>query len=246
MSHFSVLRFVAMVLLAIVASPAFAYRPFDSTDGGVADEGEFELEFGPAGYVREGQDKFFAGPAVVANFGIQGDRELVVEGRLLTPIDGTGSQSVFGDTMLSLKQLHRRGSLQDGSGLSIASECSVLLPEVNGESRTGALCYGIASQRFAHATVHLNLGVGLDREHNWQRSAGVIVEGPAEWLVRPVTEVLAERNNAGGYTDSALIGVIWQARENLAFDFAIRGGRTDGEQLREVRLGLTWGFSTKH
>lgn len=225
--------------------PAHAYRPFDSTDAAVADEGEFELEFGPAGYLREGQEKFFAGPAVVANLGIAGDRELVLEGRLLTPIDGTGSQSVFGDTMLSLKQVHRRGSLQDGSGLSLASECSVLIPEVNGESRTGALCYGIASQRFTNATVHLNLGFGLDREHDWQRSAGLIVEGPAEWKVRPVTEVLAERNNAGGYTNSALLGVIWQARENLAFDFAIRGGRTDGEELREVRLGLTWAFSTK-
>jgi hypothetical protein len=246
MPRFSVLGFVAAVLLAIIASSAFAYRPFDSTDAGVADEGEFELEFGPAGYVREGPDKFFAGPAIVANFGIQGDRELVLEGILLTPTDGSGSQSVFGETMLSLKQLHRRGSLQDGSGLSIASECSVLLPEVNGESRTGALCYGIASQRFAHAAVHLNLGLGLDREHNWQRSLGVIVEGPAEWRVRPVTELLAERNNAGGYTNSALVGLIWQARENLAFDLAIRGGRTDGEELREVRLGLTWGFSTKH
>ena len=237
---------VIAVLLPLWAMPAHAYRPFDSTDAGVADEGEFDLEFGPAGYLREGPHKFLVAPAVVANFGIQRDRELVLEGRLLTPIERSGSQSVFGDTMLSLKQVHRRGSLQDGSGLSIASECSVLLPEVNRESRTGALCYGIASQRFANATVHLNLGFGLEREHDWQRSAGVIVEGPAEWVVRPVTEVLAVRNNAGGYANSALIGVIWQARENLAFDFAIRGGRTDSEELREVRLGLTWGFSTKH
>jgi hypothetical protein len=230
----------------IVISPAFAYRPFDSTDAAVAEEGEFELEFGPAGYLREGPDKFLVAPAIVANFGIKGDRELVLEGKLLTPIDGSGSQSVFGDTMLSLKQLHRRGSLQDGSGLSIASECSVLLPEMNGESRTGALCNGIASQRFTYTTVHLNLGIGLDREHNWQRSAGMIVEGPEEWVVRPVAELLTERNNAGSYVNSALFGAIWQARENLAFDFAVRAGRTDGDDLREVRAGLTWGFSTRH
>ncbi len=237
---------MAAVVLQAWAVVAFAYRPFDSTDAAVTDEGSLEVEFGPAGFLREGAGKFLVSPDVVANYGIGGDRELVFEGRLLNPVDGPGSRSVFSDTMVSLKQIHRRGSLQDSGGPSIASECSVLLPEVNGESRTGAVCYGIVSQRFQHAAVHVNVGFGLDRGHDWQRSLGVILEGPERWVVRPVMELLGERNTAGDYVNSALVGLIWQARENLAFDFGVRAGRIDGEPLREVRLGLTWGFSGKN
>jgi hypothetical protein len=36
---------------------AHAYRPFDGTDAAVAGPKEFELEFGPVHYLREGADK---------------------------------------------------------------------------------------------------------------------------------------------------------------------------------------------
>lgn len=243
----SILRVGVMLVagvLALLAGDSFAYRPFDSTDASVADEAEFELEFSPLGYLREGGDKFLVTPTVVLNLGVGHDRELVLEGALFNPIDhsASGSGSVLDDTMLTLKQVHRRGSLQDGSGVSIASECGVLLPGTNGVNGTGAVCYAIVSQRWDAATVHLNGGLAFTREHNWERSLGVIVEGPNKWTVRPVLELLTERDNAGSDLSSALVGAIWRARGDLSFDFGLRSGRLNGEPLLEARLGLTWAW----
>lgn len=223
----------------------FAYRPFDSTDAGVADAGEFELELGPVGYLREGSERSLIAPAAVANFGIPGDREIVLEGKLKTlqdnPSDG-GPRTSLVDTAFSLKQVHRRGSLQDGTGPSIASECGVLLPTIQGESGTGVTCAGIVSQRWTMATAHLNAALALNRQHNWNRFLGGIVEGPYEWPVRPVLEIFTERDTAGSRTNSALLGLIWRARENLSFDLGVRAARSDGENVSEVRAGLTWSF----
>ncbi len=239
------MRMVLSALCACVwAQSAFALRPFDGTDADVAAQGEVEMEFGPIGYLHEGSDKFLIAPALIANLGIQGDREIVLEGRLSTPLGNESeSQSVLGDTALSLKQIHRRGSLQEETGPSVASECSILLPEIHGESRTGFGCLGIASQRGPTATVHLNGGLFLDREHDWDRLLGLIVEGPDEWTVRPVMELLAERTSNGARTNSALAGVIWRNEQRLSFDFGIRVARVDDQDVYEVRAGLTWGFS---
>jgi hypothetical protein len=86
------------------ALPALALRPFDGTDADVAAPGEFELEFGPAHYLREGPNKGILAPAVIANFGIQHDREIVLEGKLkklFTAEPGESRTSVV-DTALSL------------------------------------------------------------------------------------------------------------------------------------------------
>jgi len=237
---------LSVACLMFASTPAHAYRPFDLTDADVADGGEIELELGVA-HVREGSDKFLIAPAMVGNLGIGAGREIVLEGKLSTPLhNAEESQSVLEDTALSLKQVHRRGSLQDGTGISIASECGVLLPEIHGDSHTGASCLGIASRRWPMATVHLNVGLALDREHNWERTFGGIVEGPHNWAVRPALELVAERNNAGSRTNSALVGAIWEARDGLAFDLGVRAARADGLDVYEVRAGLTWGFSVRN
>ena len=236
---------LSVLCIFVWSKSAFAYRPFDGTDADVAAPGEVEIEFGPAGYLHEGSEKFLIAPAVIATLGIKGDREIVLEGRLSTPLgNDSGSRSVLGDTALSLKQVHRRGSLQEETGLSLASEYSILLPEVRGKSRTGFGYLGIASQRWAATTIHLNGGFFINRGHNWERLLGVIVEGPIEWQVRPVMELLAERINDGSRTNSALAGVIWQKGQNLAFDFGIRVARVDDQDVYEVRAGLTWHFGT--
>ncbi|AYH43248.1 hypothetical protein [Azoarcus sp. DN11] len=239
------LRAIVAGVLCLAASSALAYRPFDGTDAAVADEGEFELEFSPASYLREGSERSLFAPAVVANFGISEDREIVLEGKLRSRRDtpAEGHRTSLEDTALSLKQVHRRGSLQDGTGPSIASECSVLLPTIHGQSGTGASCAGIVSQRWPMATVHVNAALLLDRKHDWSRFLGAIVEGPGEWSVRPVMEIFAERGVNGARTDSALVGLIWRAQENLSFDLGVRRARSDGENISEVRAGLTWAFA---
>ena len=242
----AVRRAVSLLALAVFFWPgaAMAYRPFDGTDAGVAAPKEFELELGPVHYFREGDDNGIIVPALIANFGLEGDREIVLEGklrRLFNNSSGDHRTSVV-DTALSLKQVHRRGSLQEGAGPSVASECGILLPTLHGESGSGLACAGIVSQRWSAATVHLNGLVGRTRGHEWNRFIGIILEGPFEWRMRPVMEVFNERDTAGSWTNSALIGAIWRSRENLSFDLGIREARSNGPNITEVRVGFTWAF----
>lgn len=233
---------------AAQALPAWAYRPFDGTDASVADEREFELELSPLGYLREGSAKSLIVPAVVANYGLPGEREIVLEGKVAKPrsdADAADARTSLTDTALSLKQVHRRGSLQDATGVSVASECGVLLPTLHAESGTGASCALIGSQRWTAATVHLNGALAFNRAHRWNRFLGAIVEGPNEWAVRPVAEVFTEREVAGAQTRSGLLGVIWRVDENLSFDFGVRVARSEDTRIHEIRAGLTWTLATR-
>src|SRR5690242_2588373 len=79
-------------LLCIAAWPgaALAYRPFDGTDAAVADVGELEIEFQPAGIRRHGAQRTLVAPATVLNFGFAERWELVLEGQLETPLAPSG------------------------------------------------------------------------------------------------------------------------------------------------------------
>lgn len=234
----------ALFCAAIWSPAALGYRPFDSTDASVAGPGEFELELGPVGHLREGRERFLIAPAAIANFGISDDREIVLEGKLKTLLGelSEGARTSLVDTALSLKQVHRRGSLQDGIGPSVASECGVLLPTIRGESGMGATCAAIVSQRWSAATVHLNGAVARTREHTWNRFLGGIIEGPYEWRIRPVLEIFTERDNGGSRMNSVLLGLIWRSRENLSFDAGVRAARSNDQNVTEIRAGLTWSF----
>src|SRR5437899_600147 len=71
----------ALGVLLLVPGPALALRPYDSTDADVAKEGEIELELGPVGRRREGSKRIEVAPAVIGNFGLAADRELVIQGQ---------------------------------------------------------------------------------------------------------------------------------------------------------------------
>ena len=78
----------ACVAGLFAARSAHAYRPFDSTDASVAAPGEFELEAGPAGYLRLGQANYLVAPAIVANLGFVDRWEVVLQGRELILLKG--------------------------------------------------------------------------------------------------------------------------------------------------------------
>lgn len=236
----------AFLLLAAAAwlPAAQAYRPFDGTDAAVADQGEFELELGPVQHLREGAQRSWVAPAFVANWGLANDRELVFEGKVQT-LQGFAAEQPrtrWVDSALSLKQVHRKGSLQDGAGPSIASECGVLLPDSTSGSHTGASCAAIFSQRLPLATLHFNVGLSRTRERRTGRFVSLIAEGPAHAGVRPVFEMFREADG-GPSTRSALAGLIWQARDGLSFDVALRLARNGEDRARELRAGLTWSYS---
>lgn len=233
------------VLTGLCAAPAQAMRPFEGTDAAVAEAGVFELELGPLGYVRHGSSRSIVAPAVVGNWGLPGDFEVVIEGRLNRALGETSDmyRTSFGDTALSVKHVFRHGSLQDGgTGVSLAAECGILLPEIHGEHGTGATCAGIASQRFDGVSMHLNAALTRNRDHSDGRFLGLIAEGNGA-VVRPVMEVFTERDTNGGRTNSALVGAIWQKSDDLSFDVGVRRARVDSVQLTELRLGLTWSYA---
>lgn len=229
----------------LLGANAWAYRPFDGTDAAVAETGVFELEAG-LGRTRIGDVDSLALPSLVFNYGLPHDTEIVLEGQLEHQAGSRadGPRNTLTDTSLSLKHVWIPGSLQEGTGPSMATECAVLPPEVHGASGTGGECAAIVSGKWDSMALHLNLGIGRTREHETARSISLIAEGPAQWLVRPVAELLAERDTgSGGRLDSALAGAIWQHGEDLAFDLALRHARTNDGNFNELRIGLTWSLA---
>lgn len=234
--------FIVVLIPLMWSASAVAYRPFDSTDADVVSKGEFELELGPAGYVWEGRERALVAPAFVANLGVADDWEAVFEGRRLKPLGAGASSSQFIDDQFSLKGVLRRGSLQDEAGPSVATEFAILLPETAGPTAVGFSGAAIVSERCSWGAAHFNAKITRTREHDSELFLGGILEGPADWNVRPVAEVFYERNFRSGYEVSALGGAIWQIHDSLSLDLAYRHGWTDAMQSHEVRLGLTLAF----
>ena len=241
-------RYVSATLAPLAmltwSGSAFGYRPFDGTDAAVAARRFMEIELGPAQYAEMGSDRTLFAPDVVLNFGIADRWELVLEGALAKSLlPDSGPASLVGNALF-LKGLLREGSLQDKAGPSIATEFGFLLPDINSDtpSSTGASLTGIVSQRWPALTVHFNAGVALTRQQNADVAFSTIVEGPYEWPIRPVAELFYEREFGGSETGSALVGAIWRVRDEVSFDVGFRAGWVDGQPLREVRAGVTFGF----
>jgi hypothetical protein len=235
----------AALLVIAWCGTALAYRPFDGTDADVAPPREMELELGPVGYERQGSDHFLVAPAVVLNYGLATGIEAVLEGReqwTLRPLRGTG----LDDVSLSLKGVLRRGSLQGARGVSVALESGLLLP--GSEPRFGGHVASIFSWQWPALSLHLNLTNDFLTSVRYFAGAGLILEGPGRWRVRPVAELLLARDFerhglTHGLSPSALVGAIAAVRDGIVVDLALRHGAADGRSEDEARLGLTWSFA---
>lgn len=229
------------ILLLASARGASAYRPFDATDADVAKVRAIELELGPLHFLHEGGRKYLVAPALIVNAGILEGWELVLEGRNEVAIDPPPNEprwQILG-TAMSMKTVLREGSLQERTGLSLASEVGALLP-TTAESSFGASGALILSERWSFGSMHLNGGVALSRSHQGDAFGSMILEGPFDWAVRSVAEGFFEREVGAGGTYSGLAGAIWRAWDSLSFDAAVRHGREDGVTLTELLAGLTW------
>jgi hypothetical protein len=239
----ALLRAAAALALTAPVS-ASAYRPFDSTDAAVADQGQVELELGPIGYIVQSRDRSLVAPGVVLNWGFAHRWEVVLEGRQLIRL-GAGTEEPrlrVEDTALSLKHVLSQGSLQEQSGISLATELGALLPTVNGEPGVGAEWAFIASQRWPDLTIHVNGAAAWTRAHEPAAFGGLILEGHDVWAVRPVVEVFVEGERGLRPTASGLVGAIWRVRDALSFDAAVRVAREGSVDTTELRAGVTWGF----
>jgi len=225
---------------------SFAYRPFDATDAAVADVGQLEVELGPVGFRRSDVERTVVAAAYVLNFGFVKNWELVLEGRGEHPLaPAEEMQSRFVGDALFFKGVLREGVLQDKSGPSVATEFGALLPGFHDEQGWGASLLGIVSQRWSGGTIHFNLGAALTREQHGDLFIGTIFEGPYNWVVRPVAEVVYEREFNTTETFSALAGAIWKVSEDLSFDFGVREAWVNHQPVTEIRAGLTFAISSQ-
>ena len=232
----------AAAVLACWSGPAEAYRPFDGTDAAIAETGEMEIELGPVEYFREGAEHALFAPDVRFNYGFTPGWEAVLEGMLAHGLTADTPGTSLVENGAFLKGVLREGSLQEKPGPSIATEFGVLLPGVHNERGTGASLAGIVSQRWDWGTVHFNAAAALTREQHADYFLDTIIEGPHDWVVRPVSEFFYERNVGQFHTRSALVGAIWQVQDNIAVDFAVRGARVNDHTAGEIRAGVTFAF----
>ena len=236
-----------MIFLVVWPDNSFAYRPFDSTDAAVADTGELEIELGPVEFRRSETERTLIAPAYVLNYGFVKNWELVVEGQAehpLPPAEDTRSRLVGNGVFL--KGVLREGVLQDKTGPSVATEFGILLPGINDEHGIGASWLGIASQRWAWGTIHFDAGVALTRDHHGDLFLGTIIEGPYDWKVRPVAEVVYEREFGAKETFAVLGGAIWRVQDNLSLDFGLREAWISRHPETEIRAGLTFAISPQN
>jgi hypothetical protein len=223
------------------ARPAFAYRPFDGTDAGVAARGELELEIGTVGYVHTPQGTYFA-PAQVFNYGPIDRVELVLAGQPSVPaFRATGPRFALLEPEASVKVVLREGVLQEHTGPSIALELDALLPTVNGEPGAGGGGDLILTERLGPVLGHLNLEAFRSRAKNADFIADLILEGPPLFArARPVAELSFEHEVSVASTSAALLGFIADVSETFALDAAGRFAASEGAHAYEIRGGFTW------
>ena len=128
---------------------------------------------------------------------------------------------------------------------NVALKLSVL-PAMVGSGAPGGELAATFSPRSDLVTLHLNAAAGLTGEQRITSFAGLIMEGPARWLARPVYEMFIERDLNGATELSVLLGGLYKVRENVTVDAGLRLWRGDEvgplASAAEVRCGLTWLF----
>jgi hypothetical protein len=233
---------LVLVLLGLLASVAWGYRPFVSTDAAVVERTRVEIKLGYLILVRTQGEYTFMIPQVVLNYGRTPTLELVGEFQG-EEAPGTAPQLV--DPALSLKAVLREGILQEKAGVSIAVETGLLLPAtVPGERRFGFEGVGIVSLRMSPFTFHLSLGGEVDREATRPFGVwGVMTELPIGSTVRLIGEVNGESVHGQAASNSGLLGMLWQPFWLKAVvDAGLRRGFSRGAPDWLFTTGLTWSF----
>lgn len=229
-----------------MAARAYAYRPFDQTDADVAELKTIELEVGPVD-VQRSQGAYLYEPIFVFNYGFWDTWEFVIDSQLAwaDEVAVASSQQEAAQIGLLVKHVLRKGSLQDGTGPSVATEVGVLVPPLpsqqgNGVGASAAL---MVSEKWENFTLHLNAEGDYTRTHVPDGIFGFIGEGPERWPVRPVVEFYWEVQTGIAPSVSILGGAIWQLNKTFSLDAAYRVADESKILVQELRAGFTWSFS---
>ena len=184
---------IAVMFTALIAGVASAYRPFDLTDADVATRHYFEIELGPAEFVKVDAERSIRAPNLTLNYGLATGRELVLEGANHVSLESTPDEPrmKLEGLAFAMKQVMRRGSLQDEPGPSIAMEDAILFPE-RGEKYLGAAVNLIASSASKRGSAHFNIEAERLPEGRNAGSAGLIFESSDHFGVAPAIELRIE------------------------------------------------------
>jgi hypothetical protein len=234
--------FLIAALLFMQGHAAHAYRPFISTDAGVADLHEVEIEMGYFNLSREGAENTYTVPETVLNYGILNRVEAVAQ----IDADKTDGEPLqLGEPSLSVKVVAKEGFLQDKPGDSVAFETD-LLPSsvVKEEHRTGFQETGIWSHPLLGMIFHVNLGGGIDQ---YKTDAflfmGTIAERPLTKTFRLVGEITSQSQPELAPNNSGLLGVIWETpNPNLFLDAGARRGLSTQAPDWQLTTGFSYGF----
>lgn len=231
-----------LLFLVIFAVQAHGYRPFLSTDAGVAKSGEVEFEIGYFGVSLAKDDLTFLVPTVVINFGFLDRFEIVGQFNVEKPIH-EGFQ--IDDAALSLKGVLKDGFLQGKEGVSIAFEADLLFPSTFPDrSRFGVEGTGILSAKIDPMIFHFNLGGGIENsKSNFFILWDLITELPVNENWRFVNEFVGQHVINGINDISTLLGCIWQTPwPALTLDTGVRRGLTADALDWQFQLGFTLGI----
>jgi hypothetical protein len=241
--HWKCIVVAAVIGMSCAARPASAFRPFDGTDAEVAGPHLFELEMSPLSSSRMGTEWSLNAPQITLNYGTLPGFEFVLEGAnvvFMNP-DPEGTSRQLADVALQLKKVLRDGVLQEKKGPSFAAEGSILIPE-RGQAHAGVALALILSQPIERVGTMLHFNGELSQTQTQQtgRFLSLILEGPETWPVRPVAEVSWDRTGDEDAAKGVLAGVIWQTRQGLTMDLALKSVAAGDEHGVELRSGFTW------
>lgn len=225
-----------------LSSASHALRPFESTDADVVDPGEIELEAGIL-YEEQSHDRLWEAPTLVLNIGVLEETELVLEGVSAYKDDdsGTGWDRELTDTAAFVKRVWRRS--EDGLW-SFATETGILFPNEEDDQGLDYEALAIFTWNAPAASVHFNGGVETERELGGANRDtilfwGVAAEMPLTDRLQLAAEINGEKHQRERPESRALVGCLWQCRENLLLDLAVFRGLTK----ESPDVGFTGGFT---
>ena len=235
---------ITALSITLIVGSAHAYRPFDLTDAEVAKRHNFEIELGPAEFVSVDADHSLRLPNLSINYGLATGRELTLEGANSFALQSTPGEprAQREDLEMSMKQVLRRGSLQDAPGPSLAIEGALLVPNRDQQHLGGSANFILSSQSKLGAS-HFDLEGGRLPEGRNACSAGVIFEASDRFGLAPGIELKIEGVDGGAPEHSAILGLIYVPGEQAEYDVALRFAHSGDQEIFEIRCGFTFQFS---
>ena len=179
-------------------------------------------------------------PKLGLNFGIAQGWEFIVEGEWERP-RAAGNNTKDNVVALGVKKLLREGSLQGNSGLSVATEFTVVQTQSNG-SDTGAVLALIIGGQWDWGAMYFNVATEQTPADEEELFLGIIIEGSGASVLRPVAELSFGQDFNQSEELAGLLGFIYEPTEALAFDFGLRRSHGDEGSETEFRLGVTFEF----